>query len=313
MRPYAGEADYWRVRGFLRDLLVRNRLHLSMWHVSRWDYWRWHVLLNCEPQPMDRVVMLWEDDHHLVAVVNPDNRGDAFFQLDPRYRSAAFDRELLAAAETRLPSPVDGHLKVWAPASDNAWTTTLESAGYHATDDIEHVRAAPLAGLPAADPTPGYRIRPVTYDDFPDRGELSLRVFHPVPDGSTAMTLAEYRNIQRAPLYRRDLDLVAEAADGQLAGFAGIWFDDVTRTAQVEPMGVDAPHRRRGVGRALLLEAMHGAARLGVVAAFVGSYGAAAHALYESVGLRTMERLVAWQRTGPPTSGPEPPAHPYVV
>lgn len=296
MRAYAGESDYWRVRAFLRGLLLRNRLHLSMWHVSRWDYWRWHVLLNCEPQPMDQVVALWEaDGGTLAAVLNPDNRGDAFFQVDPRHRSAALDRELLAAAEERLPAP-DGRLNVWVPASDAAWSELLDSAGYRPTDDVEHVRAAVLDALPDGDPPLGYRIRPVTDEDFPARGDLSLRVFHPTPDGSTAMTLDEYRNIQRAPLYRRDLDLVAESTEGELAGFAGIWFDDVTRTAQVEPMGVDAPHRQRGVGRALLLEAMRRAARLGAVMAFVGSYGAAAHALYESVGLRTVERLVAWTR-----------------
>ena len=62
-------------------------------------------------------------------------------------------------------------------------------------------------------------------------------------------------------------------------------------------MGVDAAHRRRGVGRALLLEAMHRAARLGAVVSFVGSYSGPAHALYESVGLRTIERLVAWRRS----------------
>lgn len=299
LRPYAGDSDYWRVRAFLRDLLLRNRLHLSMWHVSRWDYWRWHVLLNCEPQAMERVVTLWETaEGALAAVLNPDNRGDAFFQIDPRHRSPAFDRELLATAEEVLPSPVDGHLDVWTPASDDGWSALLHAHGYRPTDVVEEVRAATLADLPPADPAAGYRVRAVTDADFPARGELSLRVFHPVPDGSTAMTLEEYRNIQRAPLYRRDLDLVAESPDGELAGFAGIWFDDVTRTAQVEPMGVDDAHRRRGVGRGLLLEAMRRAAQLGAAVAYVGSYSGPAHALYESVGLRTIERLVAWRHAG---------------
>jgi ribosomal protein S18 acetylase RimI-like enzyme len=298
MRAYAGEADYWRVRAFLRDLLVRNGLHLSMWHVSRWDYWRWHVLLNCEPQPMEKVVMLWEADGAIAAVLNPDNPGDAFVQVDPRHRSPALERELLAAAEERLPSAVDGHLDVWVPASDAAWCELLETAGYHPTENVEHVRAASLAALSATPPPPGYRIRPVADEDFPARGDLSLRVFHPVPDGGTAITLDEYRNIQRAPLYRRDLDLVAETDEGELAGFAGIWFDDVTRTAQVEPMGVDAPHRGRGVGRALLLEAMRRAARLGAVTAYVGSYAGPAQGLYASAGMGIIERLVAWRRPG---------------
>ena len=188
MRAYAGDSDYWRVRAFLRSLLLRNGLHLSMWHVSRWDYWRWHVLLNCEPQPMEEVVTLCEaPDGSLAAVLNPDNRGDAFFQVDPRHRSA-LDREILATAEDRLTSPADGHLNVWTPASDTAWSALLESTGYRPSDDVEHVRAATLAELPVALPSSGYRIRPVTDEDFPARGEISLRVFHPVPDGNIAMT-----------------------------------------------------------------------------------------------------------------------------
>lgn len=35
---------------------------------------------------------------------------------------------------------------------------------------------------------------------------------------------AWYRNIQTAPLYRRDLDLVAIAPEGAIAAFCTIWF-----------------------------------------------------------------------------------------
>jgi mycothiol synthase len=299
MRPYAGDDDFWRVRAFLRGLLLRSDLRPTTWHVARWDYWRWHGLLNVEPQPIERVVLLWEAaDGSIAGLVHPDGRGEGFIHVDPRHRSDALDRAMLAAAEERLPSPENGELSISVPASDARWTALLEGAGYRPTNEVEHVRAARLQ--PDAEPMPapqGYRIRSLGGDeDFPSRGEISLRVFHPVPDGSTAMTVRQYANIQRAPLYRRDLDLVAEAADGQLAGFVTVWFDDVTRTALIEPMGVDDPHRRRGLGQALLREGMRRAARMGATVAFVGSYSAPAHALYESVGLVTAERLVAWRR-----------------
>ena len=38
-----------------------------------------------------------------------------------------------------------------------------------------------------------------------------------------------YHHIQSAPLYRRDLDIVAVAADGSIGAFCTAWFDDVTR------------------------------------------------------------------------------------
>ncbi|MEZ4610388.1 MAG: hypothetical protein R2838_09120 [Caldilineaceae bacterium] len=37
-----------------------------------------------------------------------------------------------------------------------------------------------------------------------------------------------YLDIQRCPLYRRDLDLVVVAPNGELTSFCGVWFDDTT-------------------------------------------------------------------------------------
>jgi mycothiol synthase len=297
-RPFAGDDDYWRVRAFLRRLLLEASLHPRTWHVVRWDYWRWHGVLNCGALAPEHSVMLWETRAgELAAMVNPDNRGDAFFQIDPRVRSDALDASMLAVAEER---PTDaGGLLAWVPASDPAWARLLERSGYAPTDEDEHVRAICLRDpLPAPRVAAGYRIRTLADGgaDFPARGEISLHVFHPVPDGSRAMTADDYRNVQRGPLYRRDLDLVAEADDGELAAFATLWFDDVTRTAVIEPAGTDAPHRRRGLGRALLLEGLRRVRWLGATTAYVGSYGEVAHALYASVGLRTVEHLVGWRR-----------------
>jgi GNAT superfamily N-acetyltransferase len=298
MRRYAGEDDFWAVRGLLRRLLVEADFLPATWGVLRWDYWRWHGVLNCGSPPPEELVTLVEDDAGaLIGLINAEDRGEAFLQLDPRARSDALEEAMLTTAEERLSG--EDELLVWAPASQQAWAALLGRHGYGRTDDDEHVRMRSLLDpLPRPEVAPGYRIRALAEGDadFPARGDISLRVFHPVPDGNTAMTGAEYRNIQRCPLYRRDLDLVAESDDGSLAAFVTVWFDDVLRTATIEPAGTDAPHRRRGLGRALLLEGMARARWMGATRAYVGSYGAGAHALYESVGLQTAEHLVGWRR-----------------
>ena len=298
MRRYAGDDDFWRIRDFLRRLLLAAELHPSAWHVVRWDYWRWHGVMNCGGPPPETSVTLWETDGgEIAAMVNAEDPANAFLQADPRHRSPELEAEMLRVAEGLA---ADGRLVVWAPASDPAWTRQLRRSGYAPTDEDEHVRAMSLRDpLSAPEVAPGYRIRPLGGDeDFPARGELSLRVFHPVPDGSVGMTAEDYRNVQRGPLYRRDLDLVAEAPDGALAAFATFWFDDVTRTVVIEPVGTDAPHRRHGLGRALLLEGLARARWLGATTAYVGSYGEGAHALYAGVGLETVEHLVGWRREG---------------
>jgi predicted N-acetyltransferase YhbS len=94
---------------------------------------------------------------------------------------------------------------------------------------------------------------------------------------------AWYHHIQAAPLYRRDLDIVAVAGDGSVAAFRTAWFDDVSRTAYLEPVATVARHRRRGLARAVILEALHRLQAMGCLVALVGGYGAEANALYGSV------------------------------
>jgi len=104
-----------------------------------------------------------------------------------------------------------------------------------------------------------------------------------------------YRNIQNAPLYRRDLDMVAITPEGAVAAFCTIWFDDVTRTAYFEPVGTAPAYQRRGLGKAVMCEGLRRLKRMGATLAFVGSYSPPAHALYASVGFTEYDLLEPWQ------------------
>jgi len=305
-RPYRDERDFWRMRAFLRDLLLLADRRLEAWHVVRWEYWRFHGLENCAWQDIHEVVNLWEAaDGSLEAATTSDGPGTAFFQVHPTAASPELLAEMLDGAEATCTvptkSPAPARLEVWVPGRDARWSDLLERRGYERRGTPEDLRARRIDGdLPDAPVADGYRIRPLGGDeDFPERGDLSLVVFHPVPDGSEAMSAADYRNVQRCPLYRRDLDLVAEAPDGSLAGFTTTWFDDVTRTGFFEPVGTHPDHRRRGLGRALLVEGMRRLAWYGAEIAYTSSYGPSAGGLYESVGLEATGRLVRWERAEP--------------
>ncbi len=77
--------------------------------------------------------------------------------------------------------------------------------------------------------------------------------------------------MQSAPNFRKDLNIVAEAPDGNFAAYAGFWFEGTNRYAYVEPVATDSDYRRLGLGRAVVLEGIRRCAELGATIAYVGS------------------------------------------
>lgn len=333
-RRLASDDDVWRVRAFLRAAFGADAARSGVWHVARFDYVHWHVCRNVAEVPIEDVAWCWEMEGEVAALLIADGGpGDAHLSVAPGWRSEALEASMLDLAEAVLavsepladggPGPAadaapgrvaDGtsglaahgeaaerrRLVVWAGADDRMRTALLEQRGYRRSDVAERRWRGSLRTVPEVAPLPpGYRLRPLGDGlDLLERCYASGLAFH--DDVRVAAENRDdpgwYRNVQRAPLYRRDLDLVAEAPDGSIAGFVTVWFDDATRSAYLEPVGVVPAHRRRGVARALIGGALAAAQRIGATQAFVGGYDDTANALYGSLLGDGVEVVEAWLR-----------------
>jgi GNAT superfamily N-acetyltransferase len=302
MRAYQTEGDYWCIREFLREVSRLNDRHDFSWSLLRWDYWRWHVNENIFHFKLPEVITLWEADGRIVAVLNPDGDGEAFFQIHPAFWDRALSAEMLGAAEQKLPKGKEDNGKeliVWVNAGDNPTKSLLEECGYARSAYLaEHMRRRPFSQpIPDSLSPAGYSVRALGEEsELPARSWLSWKAFHPNEPDEKYEGWEWYRNVQRVPLYRRDLDIVAAAPDGELAAFCTVWFDDVTRTAVFEPVGTHPDHQKRGLGKAVMSEGLRRAQRLGATLATVSSYSAGAHALYESMGFTDVDILEPWIR-----------------
>jgi mycothiol synthase len=301
-RPYRNEYDYYKIREFLcNTLLLHDRKQIN-WPLYRWDYWRWHINANITQFKLQESVFLWEtDDNALAAVLNPDMRGEAFLQIHPRHRTINLVEEMLVLAEQKYPTPTtEGKtkLRVWSYEQDEILKSSLERAGYIKTNVAEFQRwqllDRPIPDVPLAS---GYTLRSLGDDsELPARSWASWRAFHPDEYDEKYQGWEWYRNVQRIPIYRRDLDLVATAAQGEIAAFTTIWFDEVTRTGAFEPVGTMPEHQRKGLAKALLTEGLRRMQKLGVVMAYVSSYDNAAHATYASVGFKQFDLSEMWMK-----------------
>jgi len=305
MRPYAGGDDEWRVRAFLRAAYLAHGRRTLSWPVARFDYTRWHVALNVAEVRLEDVAFVWEADGEIVALLLPDGGPrEAHLSVHPRWRSPALEAEMLDVAEDRLHAVRDDgtrRLLVWAAADDLDRQALLAGRGYARTDVAERVwrrrLAAPVEVVP---PAAGYTVRSLGDGlELLERCYASGLGFH---DGDVRQAAENrddptwYRNIQTAPLYRRDLDLVAVSPDGAIGAFATFWFDDVTRSALVEPVATVPAHRRLGLARAVLTEGLRRVQRMGADLAQVSGYGEAANALYRSVMSDDHDVVEAWSR-----------------
>jgi GNAT superfamily N-acetyltransferase len=268
--------------------------------VLRWDYWLWHINENIFHFDPREKVHLWEADGQIVAMLNPDGQNEAFFQFHPKFRDAAPLSEMVDLAEQKIFARREHGKKeliVWVNEKDDLFKKLLQYCGYvRSKFSAEHMRRRDLSA-PVADPIvpSGYTVRALGDEsELPARSWLSWRAFHPNEPDEKYEGWTWYKNVQRVPLYRRDLDIVAVSDAQELSAFCTVWFDDVTRTAVFEPVATHPFHLKRGLGKAVMTEGLHRAQLLGANLATVSSYSPAAHALYESMGFTEFDLCEPW-------------------
>lgn len=140
----------------------------------------------------------------------------------------------------------------------------------------------------------GYELRTIeTEDDIAGRVACGIAAF----PGSTN-TVEKYRFCRSTPLYRPSLDTVIVAPDGSVAAFALGWFDGLSGSVELEPVGVRPDHWRRGLASAACLTTLRAARALGARQALVGSdvSNPPANALYASLGFTIATRVVPYRR-----------------
>ncbi len=296
-RPLCGEADALRLRHLLIDSYTRLGREFN-WEIRRWEgsYWCASDAERSDPA-WGAHTQIWESaDGQIVGAAIPDGPGDLALQIHPDYR--ALEDTILDWAEAHFARRTDDgqrELVVWAFEWDHDRRDRLARRGYAPRADWfwhNRRRAAsdPVPDLPLAD---GYTLRSVgdTEDDVERWVACTNRVF------GHAHPLEMHRNFQHySPSHRYDLHVVAEAADGTFAAFAGLTVQPENRYATFEPVGTHPDHRRKGLARAAMFEGLRRLQALGTVeTVYVANWGTAdAGKLYASVGMELYTTTQAW-------------------
>jgi ribosomal protein S18 acetylase RimI-like enzyme len=243
---------------------------------------------------------LWLEDDRCVAWAWLDLPASIDYEVDRGHRGGPLHEDLLDWFEAEAEG--DGPLRAWHMEGDDASLELLSRRGY-ARDDaggsyLYHVRELDEP-IPEPEVPGGFRLRAVRgADDLRERVLVHQAVWAP-----SRVTEESYRNVMRTWPYRADLDCIAESADGTFAAYALAWLDDENRVGELEPVGTHPDHRRRGLGRAVNLLALHRLRHAGAELAIVLCRGDEAYPvpkrLYEAVGFRRHSRIVGFRKARP--------------
>lgn len=159
---------------------------------------------------------------------------------------------------------------------------------------------------------PGYAVRATRLDEIEERADVHRRCWAPAriksllglpvaeDEAGSSYSAAKHEAVMASPLYRRELDLVAEDPAGHLVGYGLGWLDSISKSVLFEPIGTDPAHGGRGLARALCSEILRRAASLGATQAVVGPRGDNAYPLprrvYEGLSMREVAQFVTFTR-----------------
>ena len=293
-RAYRGDQDFMRIRRFLIDSFALYGRPYN-WLIDRWNFCRYHVLpihtfynvqyfgvpVGTGPPHRDerpsweRTIAIWEDSAGaIVGVVNSGNEeaGEAWTQIHPDY-TFLYD-DMVSYAEETLTSWFDdrGYVKLYVE-DESELEAVAQARGYRKlsgqrTPHLEYT----FGDLPAPDLPAGFQIRSVAEEDDVERRRqakgLAFGGYYSPIDWPPAEA---FREMQRAPDYRQELDLFVVAPTGEYASFCTIWLDEENEYGVLEPVGTHIEYRKLGLARSLLREAFRRMADHGIRRSYMDS------------------------------------------
>jgi predicted N-acetyltransferase YhbS len=163
---------------------------------------------------------------------------------------------------------------------DQALVAALERAGFEVVESFSGVMRRELDGMAAPVVPDGYRLDWVqTREHVIGRVEAHRRAFAP-----SDLSVMKYQRVQRSWPYRAELDRIALTNNGDVVAFCTAWLDEHNAAGLLEPVGTHPAHQRRGLARAVCLDAARALYEAGARKAQVAFGSEAGYNTYRSAG-----------------------------
>lgn len=290
-RAYSRTDDFSRMR-----MLVSQSPDSGNVHIGDLNWWAYYIA-PVQGHRLEDNVTLWEDEHgHLIAwIFWSDHKYD--MALLPNYQGGEAEEQITLWAETQFAArPKTGEMLETFVFADDAWRCAfLEQRGYQSREYLAYFTQRLDTPLTQPSLPSGFHFLDAMSAEYAEqRADVHFKAFDP-----SRMTASAYRSLmEQAPDYEAELDTIIVAPDGRFAAFAMGWLDALKQMSIFEPVGTRPDMRRRGLGRAVLLEGLRRLQARGVRTATVCTHTSNAGNItfYESVGFHLTNTILSYTK-----------------
>lgn len=288
-RQYTKEAgfsdDYHKVYHFLKRI---NQKKVTTPNFL-WGRWEWMFSLPMlSVEDLDKI-RIWEDNGVIVGLVTYESSCDeAFFCMDEAYDY--LKEEMVSyVAETFI----EEH-GIWIPDGEEQFQNVAKRYGYVPVQERQHVAKLDVNTDLSYELESGFSI--LSLEDRFDIKEYNKVMWYgfnhegKAPEDAEMM---ESRKLQLAgPNVKLRHKIAVVSPEGEFVSYCGMWHDEYTKYALVEPVATHPKFRKRGFGKAAVLEGILRCKKDGAQEIYVGS----AQQFYYNIGFCPISTETMWRR-----------------
>jgi mycothiol synthase len=242
---------------------------LVAWAVLQTPFWTVDLVFDPAAEgSLHSEILAWADRRACAA-------------LNTAYGHPAWFVNVFSGQTERIHDLEAAGFKCQADVGENSWSKVL-------------MRRSIPSPIKVFKPPAGFTVRPLAgVKEVEAYVELHRSVFE-----SKNMTVDWRLRTLKHPAYRPDLDIVVESPDGRLGSFCIGWFDEVTSSGHIEPLGCHTDFRRYALGRVALSEVLHRLQEAGAKSILVetDNYRNTAFQLYESFDFQIIQEVLVYRK-----------------
>lgn len=293
-----------RVFEYNKDLKSAQDFLVRLYKLTKIPQGWFPDRLENNPKEIHQNAYLWEEiDNNskstIVALTTVDGRHNYFLFVHPNHYD--LENEILESIEAHAKRKqkndnYEGKLNILVTDGFKHREEILKKKGYYNKGHHSDIRLrsidTPIANyqLPK-----GFQIRGIRNTSDYDKIANAIRVVFGHGEWFTGKLLQE---MTKSNYYNKDLDLIVEANNGDLAAFCTFRMDPVSKITQLEPMGTLPNYRKLGLANSLILEGLKRSFNLGASLFYIGgsAISPAAAKLYNNTGYTEILKEYVWTK-----------------